>query len=70
MDKVIWKRIVGLFLCVVVVLLMNISAYSQSSDFYAYYTRLAIKMPVAKIRLRFVFMHLSYMEIPFLCQLS
>jgi len=40
MDKVLWKRIVGFFLCVVVVLLMNISAYSQSSDFYAYYTRL------------------------------
>ncbi len=40
MDKVIRKRILGLFLCVVLVILMNISVYSQSSDFYAYYTRL------------------------------
>lgn len=39
MEKVICKRIV-FFLCVVIVLSMNISAYSQSSDFYAYYTRL------------------------------
>jgi hypothetical protein len=40
MDKAIWKRIVGFFLCVVVVLLTNASAYAQSCDFYAYYTRL------------------------------
>ena len=39
MEKVICKRIV-FFLCVVIVLSMNISAYSQSLDFYAYYTRL------------------------------